>query len=65
MTLSEFRAATASLPGDIDLKILAPWGDIEDAVIIQAADLDAEDPVRECVEMSPMVLVSSKFPALT
>ena len=65
MTLSDFKAATAHLPGDLDLRVLAPWGEIADAVIIQAADLDTEDPVRECMEMSPMVLISSQFPVST
>ncbi len=64
MTLSDFRDATAHLPGDLDLRVLAPWGEIDDAVLVNAADLDPADPVREALESSPMVLISAEYPAL-
>lgn len=47
MTLSEFRAQTAHLPGDFEIKILSPWGEIEDSAFVTRDDLAEDDPVRE------------------
>lgn len=62
MTLSDFRELTAHLPGDLDLKVLLPWGEIDDAELIEAGALDTEDPVRQSLEENPVVLLASANP---
>lgn len=62
MTLSDFRELTAHLPGDLDIKVLLPWGEIDDAELIEAGDLDTEDPVRQSLEENPVVLLASANP---
>lgn len=47
MTLNEFRQETAALPGDTEILVLAPWGELEPAAWVQPGDLAEDDPVRE------------------
>lgn len=46
MTLSEFRAATAHLPGRTLIGYLAPWGELSPAVIAAPDELAEDDPVK-------------------
>lgn len=47
MTLEEFFQETAGMPRGTEIKLLTPWGEIEDCVLVTIEDLADGDPVRE------------------
>jgi hypothetical protein len=58
MTLTELNRLTAHLPGESEIKILSPWGEIEDAALITAADLADDDPLRDAIHPTFILLAT-------
>ena len=64
MTLSDFREMTRHLSGDLDVKIMAPWGEIEDAELVTIDDLTKDDPAREqLLNAGDVVVLTAAQPA--
>lgn len=59
MTLRDFNKATAGLPGETPLKVLAPWGEISDAILIARDDLMDDDPVKEAFPDNILLIAES------
>lgn len=56
MTLEDFRRDTAGMPGDTEIKVLSPWGEIEDAAFVTVEDLVDDDPVREQLDPTAILI---------
>ena len=58
MTLSDFRRETADMPGSTELKVLSPWGEIEDSAFVTIEDLEPDDPVRQSMDPTFLLITS-------
>lgn len=59
MTIHELNRLTADMPGETEIKILAPWGEIADAALVTPEDLEQDDPVRESFPPNSILLCES------
>ena len=57
MTLSEFRAMTRLLSGDLDLHILDEWGVLWGVEMVTPDELHPDDPARATLQAAGAVVV--------
>ena len=60
MTLDEFRAATANLPGRTLIGLLTPWGELQPACIAERDELAEDDPVRDLITADIIVITTTE-----